>query len=117
MEERIDDSFLECARYGELDELKQYINENPCFNTTEPLSIPWLSYRGRNGSTMLHMASANGHVEMVEWILKYFADPIDEAVNIVNDEGNTPLHWASMNGHADIVEKLILAGCDPEVFI
>jgi hypothetical protein len=50
----------------------------------------------------LHMAAANGHVEMTKLLLKCGADPSQR-----NEKGNTPLHWASANGCQPVVTLLL----------
>ena len=56
-----------------------------------------------NGSTPLHAASREGHVEVVDLLIRAGGD-----VNKQNESGFTPLHYASANGQ--VVERLIQAG-------
>lgn len=59
-------------------------------------------------STPVHMAAANGHLKVTEYLLSLV--PHDEAVklaNAKNDLQNTPLHWAAYNGHLEIVQLLV----------
>ncbi|KOM54787.1 hypothetical protein LR48_Vigan10g067900 [Vigna angularis] len=58
----------------------------------------------------LHMAAANGHVDIVEYLIIKGVD-----LNAPNEEKNTPLHWACLNGHVEVVKKLILAGANVSV--
>ena len=45
------------------------------------------------------MASANGHKEIVELLLKSVDDDFRKTlVKAQNVSGNTPLHWAALNG-------------------
>ncbi|KAF2291842.1 hypothetical protein GH714_035817 [Hevea brasiliensis] len=53
----------------------------------------------------LHMAAANGHLDIVEYLISQRVD-----LNASNEEKNTPLHWACLNGRIEVVKKLILAG-------
>uniref|UniRef100_A0A7N2KMP0 Uncharacterized protein n=1 Tax=Quercus lobata TaxID=97700 RepID=A0A7N2KMP0_QUELO len=55
----------------------------------------------------LHMAAANGHLDVVEYLINRGVD-----LNAINEEKNTPLHWACLNGHIEVVKKLILAGAN-----
>lgn len=56
------------------------------------------------GNTALHMASANGHVHLVQLLLEAGA-----RAAVRNAAGNTPLHWASMTGQTRCVEALLQA--------
>ena len=58
--------------------------------------------------TPLHCASANLHLNCVEYLLKHEADP-----NINNSEKMTPLHLAALNGSSDIIFSLVNSGADP----
>ena len=60
------------------------------------------------GSTPIHMAAANGHIAVVEYLLSVV--PKDEAKKLAaqtNDSGNTALHWAAFNGHLEVVKCLV----------
>lgn len=58
----------------------------------------------------LHMATANGHLDIVEYLIKNGAD-----LNACNLEKNTPLHWACLNGHSEVVRVLIVGGADATI--
>ena len=60
------------------------------------------------GETPLHMAAANGHINVV----KILATKIN-TLNVVNNVGRTPLHMAAFNGQAKIVEFLVSKVDDP----
>ncbi|KAI8927037.1 ankyrin repeat-containing domain protein [Entophlyctis helioformis] len=112
---------LLCARYGELDELKQLIEAH---KDTVSLREAALCRSETGGHTPLHMAAANGHVSVLEYLVSGLttvtalstsiepvsADAQKAAVNVQNDEGSTPLHWASLNGHLDAVNLLLAHG-------
>ncbi|EFJ19912.1 hypothetical protein SELMODRAFT_444080 [Selaginella moellendorffii] len=87
------DDLLQAARYGELEEVK--------------LVAPLLPQNSHNeqGCTALHMASANGHLSIVKYLIER-----GENVNACNAENNTPLHWAALNGQVQVVEELIASG-------
>ena len=57
------------------------------------------------GRTALFFASANGHLEVVSYLLGKDADP-----NMANEQGGTAMHWACVNGHGDVVTALLEAG-------
>lgn len=53
MENQLDD-FIDCARYGDLEEVSQYLDKNElAFN---PAAV------SASGNTALHYAAANGHL-------------------------------------------------------
>ena len=59
---------------------------------------------GLYGDTPLHAAANNGHVEVVDLLLKSLADPSAQ-----NDMGQTPLVCASMQGHDKVVSRLLVS--------
>jgi ankyrin repeat protein len=61
---------------------------------------------GANGRTLLHAASADGLVDVAQWLL------IGADANAQDDGHRTSLHKASENGHVDIVRLLIEHGAD-----
>ncbi|XP_070027955.1 uncharacterized protein LOC107786940 isoform X2 [Nicotiana tabacum] len=88
------EALLEAARYDDLDDV-----------TSLASSGVSLDSKDSEGRTALHMASANGHYGIVEYLIRNGAD-----VNASNVEKNTPLHWACLNGHIEVAKSLILAG-------
>ncbi|CAI0541375.1 unnamed protein product [Linum tenue] len=69
------------------------------------LSILRIHSEGQFKGVALHMAAANGHLQIVKYLIDQGVD-----VNASNEEKNTALHWACLNGHSEVVKKLILAG-------
>jgi ankyrin repeat protein len=55
-----------------------------------------------NGSTPLHLACYNGHIDIVNILLKY-----NSSVNLCATDGSTPLHVACIKGYKDIVDIFI----------
>ena len=81
---------LECARYGEDDELRELLTAG----------VP-VDYKDDSGNTALHRASANGHVSIVEVLAA------SGAKYLPNASGNMPLHWAVQQGHLLAAKALL----------
>ena len=60
-----------------------------------------------DGFTVLHLAVANNHKNIVELLVAKGAD-----INAKDDDGFTPLHWTAIKGHKEIVELLIDNGAN-----
>ncbi len=88
-QEELDQEVLECARYGEDEDLRVILQHNGNVN-----------HKDYAGNTALHRASANGHVQCLV-ILKEF-----NAVYGPNDQGNTPAHWAAQNAQLEALKFL-----------
>ncbi|CAG8593986.1 9414_t:CDS:2 [Funneliformis mosseae] len=97
---------IEYARYGELEDLKAFMNLYP---------VTYLESKDDFGNTALHMASANGHLEIVEFIIQALGSLLERVLSIQNSSGNTPLHWSALNGHEKVVKLLIKSGADAKV--
>ncbi|KAJ3124526.1 hypothetical protein HK098_001074 [Nowakowskiella sp. JEL0407] len=107
------DEFVLCARYGELEEMKELINNYlQSIGETSPSNATLRDLFTRKDSdlnTALHMAAANGHVDILKYLIPYLT-PGD--IGIGNQEGSTALHWAAVNGQVKAVEMLLAAGAD-----
>eukprot|EP00127_Corallochytrium_limacisporum_P004464 Clim_evm18s164 gene=Clim_evmTU18s164 len=88
------DELVECARYGELDNVKTL-----CETHNLPVSVTDI-----DGNLPLHMAAANGHLDCVEYLLERGNK---EQINQKNKSGNTPLHWAALNGRESVVRLFV----------
>lgn len=81
---------LECARYGEPDELRDLLS-----NGADP------NFKDDSGNTAMHKASANGEIACLE-VLKEFGSQ-----HLPNKQGNFPIHWAAQNEKLEAVNFLI----------
>jgi cytohesin len=63
-----------------------------------------LNATNKEDNTPLHLAAKEGHVKIVDVMLKF---PEKLTINANNIRGNTPLHLAAINGHVDVVNKLL----------
>lgn len=81
---------LDCARYGEHEELRDLIVAGADVNHCDD-----------GGSNALHKAAANNEVECMK-VLKEFAIAYK-----ANEGGNFPTHWAAQNGQLDAMNFLI----------
>ena len=97
------DELLLCARYNDLDDIKHY------YSSLSSSDIALLaSKQDQNGTTIIHNAAANGHLEVLRFLLPLSSD----GVNIPNSGGNTALHWSSLNGHLECVKILVEHGAN-----
>mmetsp|Transcript_27338 Transcript_27338/g.49173 ORF Transcript_27338/g.49173 Transcript_27338/m.49173 type:complete len:585 (+) Transcript_27338:1072-2826(+) len=71
--------------------------------------VPQPNSRGKNGWTALHIAAAEGHVEVANVLIRsgHFID-----VNARTHMQRTPLHWAADNGHFSMTELLLESGAE-----
>lgn len=95
--DQVDDLLLS-ARYGDLQDLQQTLT--PELLTAETVA----GVKNDNDNTMLHYASANGHTDVVRFLLPALTL---SALLAQNDAGNTALHWAGLNGHVNTVKLLV----------
>jgi ankyrin repeat protein len=90
------DDFLQAARYGDLEDIRAGLAQG--------ISVDCQDVQGR---TALHMAAANGHLDIAKLLLDHGA-----GANSCNMEQNTPLHYAVLNGQKQVVELLISQGAN-----
>lgn len=88
--EEMNNEVLECARYGDADDLRALLHAGANVN-----------HRDAGGNTAVHKASANGEVSCLQ-VLKDFG-----AEYSANAEGNLPTHWAAQNAKVDALRFLI----------
>ncbi len=121
------DPIHNAARKGDLVKVKELVKQNPSL----------ISTKDKMGNTPLHMAAANDHKDVAEFLLENGADvnardsnggftPLDAAlssyhyknmvvlllekganVNAKADNGLTPLHEVAMRGQKDAAEMLL----------
>eukprot|EP00511_Aplanochytrium_stocchinoi_P009197 CAMPEP_0204862958 /NCGR_PEP_ID=MMETSP1348-20121228/2955_1 /ASSEMBLY_ACC=CAM_ASM_000700 /TAXON_ID=215587 /ORGANISM="Aplanochytrium stocchinoi, Strain GSBS06" /LENGTH=424 /DNA_ID=CAMNT_0052013149 /DNA_START=6 /DNA_END=1280 /DNA_ORIENTATION=+ len=107
---------LECSRYGELKELKEMLQS--CLPEGEANFGAWhripasiINFKDLQGSTGAHRACANGHVDVLSFLLEIGAE------HAQNDNGNTPLHWAVQNKQKEAIKILCEKVTDLDVLV
>ena len=70
----------------------------------------YASARGGQRGTALHSASAQGHLQVVRYLLRYGVD-----VNLRDSGLETPLLLASWKGHCDVIRCLLEHGADVDL--
>ncbi|KAB1213058.1 Acyl-CoA-binding domain-containing protein 2 [Morella rubra] len=97
------DTSLEAARHDDLDDVLSLASAGVPLDSKDS--------QGRTVPSMfelsptyiliaaLHMAAANGHLDVVEFLIDRVVD-----INAFNEEKNTPLHWACLNGHLEVID-------------
>ncbi|KAH9174400.1 cytoplasmic protein [Lactarius sanguifluus] len=93
--EDTDDFILSC-RYGDIDDLKSFVER---FGTDSVGNA-----RDENGNTVLHMASANGHTELLDVLLPIVPSTL---LSAQNHAGSTALHWAALNAQLGTARALV----------
>ncbi|MCJ1358078.1 MAG: hypothetical protein MMC33_008076 [Icmadophila ericetorum] len=120
-EDEIDD-ILYSARTNDQPFLKSMLSELSTKFKSSQLSILQSAVDLESANTALHMAAANGHTDIIQYILSLptpssscIASSISNEIpfySLPNASFNTPLHWASLNGHLHSVQLLVDAGGD-----
>ncbi|KAK1766323.1 ankyrin [Phialemonium atrogriseum] len=114
-EDEVDD-LIYLARAGEKDELQTFVS---ALAEREKVSAAEIIVAAKDGgkSTCLHMATGNGHLDIVKLLLEQFASrPKEEKqafLDAPNEYGNTGLHWAALGGHLETVKLLMGDGASP----
>ncbi|KAL8904119.1 MAG: hypothetical protein Q9171_007163 [Xanthocarpia ochracea] len=110
------DDLLYFARTNDTHDLKAGIEAIAQVNRTSSDNIISATLDPDTGNGLLHMASANGCLDVLKDLLPLSPSaPSPLNTNLSNTSGNTPLHWAALNGHLDAVKILIAAGADPAI--
>ncbi|KAI4123266.1 MAG: hypothetical protein LQ338_005347 [Usnochroma carphineum] len=116
------DDLLYLARINDAHDLRAGIDTIAQAQRTSPSKIITAAVDPDSGNSLLHMASANGCMDVLQSLFpspppSSSAPRPDTAFNpnLQNSSGNTPLHWAALNGHLDAVKHLVNAGADPGI--
>ena len=86
--------WMESCRYGDVDIVRALAEHFP---SAQSALIEYV--QPDTGNTGLHMASANGHTNIVKLLVLQYGHSFAK-----NSSGNSPLHWAAANGHGPTVE-------------
>ncbi|KAL7669296.1 hypothetical protein ACOME3_009958 [Neoechinorhynchus agilis] len=93
--------FYHCCGLGKAHLVERMLESDRMYQT---INVDWVSFETK--STPLLIASANGHDNVVDILLKNNANP-----NKTDSCEYTSLHHAAQRGHSEIIKKLIAAGC------
>jgi len=88
---------IDGARYDDLADVREALAQGADCNA-----------RDGEGRSALHMAAANGFVEVARCLLAAGAN-----TELSNGQGSTALHWACVGGHAELVRVLLQHGANP----
>ncbi|VDN17895.1 unnamed protein product [Gongylonema pulchrum] len=66
-----------------------------------------------NGRTALHLAAANGHLELTDLLLKNKAFDHGAAVEAITLDNQTALHFAARYGQLEVAQRLLALGANP----
>mmetsp|Transcript_26134 Transcript_26134/g.71678 ORF Transcript_26134/g.71678 Transcript_26134/m.71678 type:complete len:464 (+) Transcript_26134:222-1613(+) len=91
--EEAQQEWMDSCRYGDVD-IVRALAEN--FPSAKETLVGFV--QPGTGNTGLHMASANGHLNIVKLLVRNHGHSFSK-----NSSGNTPLHWAAANGQASVV--------------
>ncbi|CAD7972066.1 unnamed protein product [Amoebophrya sp. A120] len=98
VEETFEECFINDCRFGELEDVKQTLVENP----DKTIHRHLVNAQNEKKQTALMMAASNGHADIVDLLLQI--DGID--LTLQNEEGSTALHWAAFMGRKQICAKI-----------
>lgn len=103
------DNVIYDSRFGDLASLTEIFTKEVESAVVKTIKDEYTS------STPFHMASANGHLEVLDFLLSLIQEEEEKKriLNLQNNSGNTALHWAALNGHLEVVKLLCENGSDP----
>ena len=90
------EQLFDLARNGDTDSLRNHLQKGVTPNLADS-----------NGSSLLILTSALGHLQTSQLLLEFGAD-----VNAASPEGKNPLMFAAMFNQAEIVDLLLANGAD-----
>ncbi|KZT61121.1 hypothetical protein CALCODRAFT_428150 [Calocera cornea HHB12733] len=93
--EEVEDLLLSC-RYGDLPDVRAFVEEYGAAAAA--------GARDDRGSTVLHMCAANGHADVLAYLLPLLPA---ELLTTPNNSRSLPLHWAALNRHLSILTLLV----------
>ncbi|KAG8742924.1 hypothetical protein FRC10_000712 [Ceratobasidium sp. 414] len=96
------EELLLSCRYGDIDDVRAFVEK---FGAEAVAAA-----RDENGNTALHMTCANGHEDILTYLLPLLPRSI---LSVRNTSKSTALHWAATNKHLAVVQKL--AGTQPSL--
>mmetsp|Transcript_28746 Transcript_28746/g.56474 ORF Transcript_28746/g.56474 Transcript_28746/m.56474 type:complete len:332 (+) Transcript_28746:63-1058(+) len=88
---------LHAAEVGNLDEVRSLIQEK----------LAEVTAKGIDNWTALHFAARQGHLPVVNFLIKQSAD-----IDAVNKNGWSPLHLCCYQGHVEIAETILTCGAE-----
>ncbi|KAK7056607.1 ankyrin repeat-containing protein [Paramarasmius palmivorus] len=86
---------LSC-RYGDLEDVQIFVEK---YSWEDVANV-----KDENGNTVLHMTAANGHDDILDFILPKLPPSL---LSMQNSAGSTALHWAALNQHLSTMKKLV----------
>ena len=112
--EELYEAFVDCARYNDIGTLIAAIAEDPSLVNEA---------HDRHGNTALHMAAANGYVDVIRVLLgRKEKEPFNGDMSkfqmfldATNESGNTAVHWAAQNNKAGCIKVLCEAGARADI--
>lgn len=93
---RCNDEGLNCARFGQLEQLQNFIS-----NGWDPHTVV-----DRNGSNALAWAAGEGHVAICRYLVETCGMDVNPETGKLKRK-RRPLHWAARNGRIDVCSWLI----------
>ncbi|KAL0312721.1 UNVERIFIED_CONTAM: hypothetical protein Sradi_5671400 [Sesamum radiatum] len=91
------------SMFGQVEFMREYLR-------LSSISAHQLSQLNRDGYSPLHLASANGHLEIVEFILEFVKQnfSVVEVCMKKDRDGRTALHSAMLSGKIEVIDVLFV---------